>query len=1068
MPFSIADLQTIFSPAALDLGHGFVAANAVRSLQQRDGGKIITAIVAASQGDRTFRVYVRDLGDGNVHSECSCGQSLCEHAAGALLSLLKPANDVQDDTVAHASSKATPPTDQQLLYILKPEKGVNTGLAVDTVVARKLGNGAYSGGGHFSPKRADKNNPARFLQPEDFELLAGLARLQSIEQAISVLDGPEADNLLRALIQTGRCYAGNMYSPPIKISESRPLSLDWITDQAGVQHLRWQVMPGAEYLIILAHMWYIDPNNQVAGNLATELPPALITALLAHSSLAPQQAKELKAWINTEFPQVHLPQLRLYETKTITAKPLACLRLFSMEVESGRDNNMLHRAELFFTYDDIEVTSHTPATWFDGHTLIHIQRDSKFELQCKRRLFAAGFYSARSGKIPDKDIYDLSDDPARWIDFQYDVLPDLDKDNWRILYDPSFQLRAVRSQTWYCDTRRLEDKDWFDFSMGVVIDGERINLLPVLLDYLRHNPQDTPSDLNSQDYLQNDQQNYVLQIQDNHWLRVPAERIRAIFNTLISLYKSKAGKTVPGSLRLPLYQLANISELALDETAPVPEWVGDADLRSLGEKLRNADHAKEVSAPQALRTELRHYQQNGLSWLQFLREQHMGGILADDMGLGKTVQTLAHLLVEKQHSRLDRPSLIIAPTSLVFNWRNELRRFAPSLSCLCLQGSDRQQYFKSINKHDVVITSYPLLIRDEAALLAFRYHCLILDEAHYIKNPKTKAARCVRNIGARHRLCLTGTPLENHLGELWSLFDFLLPGLLGNQKQFQAVFRTPIEKHQDTDRAESLARRVRPFMLRRTKDAVASELPEKTEIIRRIALSQQQQDLYETVRLSVHHHVRSVIQHQGLARSQITVLDALLKLRQVCCDPRLVKLKKPHSIVDSAKLEFLTDILPEMIEEGRRILLFSQFTSMLALIEEEVKKLQIGYAKLTGQTIDRAAQIERFQSREAPLFLISLKAGGVGLNLTAADTVIHYDPWWNPAAERQATDRAHRIGQTQRVFVYKLICESTVEEKILTMQQHKQSLADSLLQIQEPGASHWSEQDIDELLAPLE
>ncbi|MGD8939449.1 MAG: SNF2-related protein [Gammaproteobacteria bacterium] len=1059
MPFSPSDLQTVFSPAALDLGHGLVATNAVRSVQQRDGGNITTAIVAACQGDKIFRVYVRDLGDGNVHSECSCGQSLCEHAAAALLSILKPATDAQDDTITHVSSNTTPSIDQQLLYILKPEKGVNTGLVVDTVVVRKLGNGAYSGGGHFSPKRADKSNPARFLQSEDFQILAGLARMQSVEQPISVIDGPEADHLLRSMIQTGRCRAGDMYSAPIKLSEPRPLSLDWVTDREGVQHLQWQVAPGAEYLIIIANLWYIDPNSQAAGNLATDLPPELINTLLARSSLKAQQAKELIGWINVEFPYIRLPQLRSYETKTITAQPLACLRLFSMGDESGRDNNLLHRAELFFTYDDIEVSSQTPATWFDGHTLIHIQRDSKFELQCKRRLFDAGFYSARSGKIPDKDIYSLSDDPARWIDFQYDVVPELDKDNWRILYDPSFQLRAVRSQTWYCDTRRLDDRDWFDFSMGVVIDGERINLLPVLLEYLKLNPPDS-SGMTAQ--------SYVLKIQDKQWLRIPAERIRAIINTLVSLYKSKAGKAVPTSLRLPLYQLANISELALGETAPAPEWIGDADLRSLGEKLRNTEQAQEVSAPQTLRAELRHYQQSGLSWLQFLREQHMGGILADDMGLGKTVQTLAHLLVEKQHERLDRPSLIIAPTSLVFNWRNELRRFAPSLSCLCLQGSDRQQYFKSINKHDVVITSYPLLIRDEAALLAFRYHYLILDEAHYIKNPKTKAARCVRNIDARHRLCLTGTPLENHLGELWSLFDFLLPGLLGNQKQFQAVFRTPIEKHQETDRAESLARRVRPFMLRRTKDAVASELPEKTEIIRRIALTQQQQDLYETVRLSVHHHVRSVIQHQGLARSQITVLDALLKLRQVCCDPRLVKLEKPHSIVDSAKLEFLTEILPEMIEEGRRILLFSQFTSMLALIEEEVKKLQIGYAKLTGQTIDRAAQIERFQSREAPLFLISLKAGGVGLNLTAADTVIHYDPWWNPAAERQATDRAHRIGQTQRVFVYKLICEGTVEEKILTMQQHKQSLADSLFQFQEQGTSRWSEQEIDELLAPLE
>ncbi len=1078
MPFSLADLQTIFSPDALNLGHGFVAANAVHSAQQRDGGKIITAIVVA--GDKSFRVYIRVLDHENIQTECNCGQSHCEHAAAAFLSLLNPVNAARDDTVSntYSDSKAKAiSTDQRLLYILKPERGVNMGLAVDTIVVRKLGNGEYSGGNHFSPKRADKNNPARFLSPEDFEILADLANLHSAEESISVLDGPEANDLLRTLIQTGRCHVRDIHSPPVKVGEPRPLSIDWITDQAGVQHLQWQVTPEAESLIILLDLWYFDANNQIAGKLITNLPLLLTNTLLTRPSLTPQHVKELKARINAEFPEVYLPQLRSYETKTVSAEPLACLRLFSMEMDSGLENNNIrHRAELFFTYNDIEVTSHTPATVFDGDLLIYIERDSKFEQQCKRRLLDAGFYSARTGKIPDKDIYGLSDDPVQWIDFQYDVLPALNEDNWRILYDPTFQLRAVRNQTWYCDTHRLEDKDWFDFSMGVVIDGERINLLPVLLDYLRHNPLDTVSDLNSKNHLQNSPQNnsqnkpqnYVIQIPNQLWLRVPAVRIRAILSTLISLYGSKPGKTSPLSLRLPLYQLVNISELALDETVPAPEWIGDADLRSLTDKLRSSSHAKEMSLPQALQTELRHYQKTGLSWLQFLREQHMGGILADDMGLGKTVQTLAHLLLEKQHSRMDRPSLIIAPTSLVFNWRNEIRRFAPSLSCLCLHGANRQQHFKSIKNHNVVITSYHLLIRDESVLLAFSYHYIILDEAHYIKNPKTKAARCVRNIDARNRLCLTGTPLENHLGELWSLFDFLLPGFLGNQKQFQAVFRTPIEKHQDTERAESLARRVRPFMLRRTKDAVASELPEKTEIVRRIALTQQQQDLYETVRLSVHHHVRSVIQHQGLARSQITVLDALLKLRQVCCDPRLVKLENPHSVVDSAKLEFLTEILPEMIEEGRRILIFSQFTSMLTLIEDEVKKLNIAYAKLTGQTKERSAQIERFQSRQAPLFLISLKAGGVGLNLTAADTVIHYDPWWNPAAERQATDRAHRIGQTQPVFVYKLICEGTVEEKILTMQQHKQSLADRLFQIQEPGASRWSEQEIDELLAPLE
>ena len=1064
MPFSLSDIQTLFSNAVLDIGREFLAANAVRSVQQRDSGKILTAIVTAS--DKTFRVYVRLLENGGILSECSCGQPLCEHAAAALLSTSTRSNDAQVQTPVFAASNAPALTsDQQLLYILKLELGINLGLAVDTVVVRKLQGGGCSGGSHFAPERADKNNPARFLQPEDFEILAGLARLRTAKGTNSVvLDGPDSEHLLQSMLQTGRCHAGDIHSPPLNLSKTRPLNLDWNTDHTGTQHLQWQITPIAEYLFSLNEPWYLDQNNHSVGTLSSELPMQLINAILNQPTLSPDRVPQLKSWITTQFPDVRLPQLRSYETKTVAAVPIASLRLYSEKVPSGCDNtDTAHHAELYFTYADTDVSLHTPATLFDGNAVIHIQRDTKFEQRCKSRLLDAGFLAAHS-EIADKDIYDLSNDPAQWVDFQYDVLPDLEKQNWHIIYDSSFQLRAVHSQTWFYDTRRLENKDWFDFSMGVEIDGKRINLLPVLLDYFKHNLANSLSEWNTPNQLQN----HVLPIQDNQWIRVSGERIRTILTTLVSLYSSKSGKALPASLRLPFYQLANISELILDETAPLSEWIGDADIRSLAEKLRNAGHVKQVSAPQTLRTALRHYQQNGLNWLQFLREQNMGGILADDMGLGKTVQTLAHLLVEKQHSRLDRPSLIIAPTSLIYNWRNELRQFAPSLNCLCLHGATRQQYFKSITKHDVVITSYPLLIRDEAALQNFSYHYLILDEAHYIKNPKTKAARCVRNIDARHRLCLTGTPLENHLGELWSLFDFLLPGLLGSQKQFQAVFRTPIEKHHDKDCAESLARRLSPFMLRRTKEAVASELPQKTEIIRHITLSQQQQDLYETVRLSVHHQVRSMIQHQGLARSQITILDALLKLRQVCCDPRLVKLEKPHSATDSAKLEFLSEVLPEMIEEGRRILIFSQFTSMLALIENEVKKLNIAYAKLTGQTKERSTQIERFQSRRAPLFLISLKAGGVGLNLTAADTVIHYDPWWNPAAERQATDRAHRIGQTQPVFVYKLICEGTVEEKILTMQQQKQSLADSLFQAQEPGVSHWSEQDIDALLAPLE
>ena len=474
-----------------------------------------------------------------------------------------------------------------------------------------------------------------------------------------------------------------------------------------------------------------------------------------------------------------------------------------------------------------------------------------------------------------------------------------------------------------------------------------------------------------------------------------------------------------------------------------------------------------MEPPAALGLELRAYQKEGLAWLQFLREQNLSGILADDMGLGKTAQALAHLLLEKESGRLDRPALVVLPTSLIFNWRNEAARFAPGLSILSLHGAERKARFSEISQHDVVLTTYPLLWRDAADLTRHQYHLLILDEAQTVKNARSQGAEVVRRIDARHRLCLTGTPLENHLGELWSQFDFLLPGFLGTNANFTRYWRVPIEKQGDEVRRELLARRVRPFVLRRRKEEVARELPEKTIIVRKVELNGAQRDLYEAVRVAMDAMVREEVVNKGFGRSQIVILDALLKLRQVCCDPRLVRTPLAQRVKERAKLDLLMTMLPEQVEEGRRILLFSQFTHMLALIEAELKRVGIDYVTLTGSTTDRETPVRRFQNCEVPVFLISLKAGGVGLNLTAADTVIHFDPWWNPAVENQATDRAHRIGQDKRVFVYKLIVAGSIEEKILALQERKAELADGILSDDRGVQLKFGEEDIAALFAPL-
>jgi SNF2 family DNA or RNA helicase len=487
--------------------------------------------------------------------------------------------------------------------------------------------------------------------------------------------------------------------------------------------------------------------------------------------------------------------------------------------------------------------------------------------------------------------------------------------------------------------------------------------------------------------------------------------------------------------------------------------------------LADFEGIPDVAIPQTLRATLRGYQHEGYRWLQFLRQYDCGGILADDMGLGKSIQTITHLLREKERScQADsleaRPSLLVVPTSLVPNWLAELERFAPSLRVTTLHGAQRKNRYAELETADLAITTYALLLRDEL-FLERDWHIAILDEAQAIKNPNSKVARAASKLRARQRICLTGTPMENHLGELWSLFDFVMPHALYDQRRFARLFRTPIEKESSSERRDVLARRIRPFVLRRTKADVALQLPEKTEIVERVELAEDQRDLYESVRLAVHEEVRREIERLGMARSRIAVLDALLKLRQVCCDPRLVRLQSAARAHSSAKLAWLVENLAQLAEEGRRTLVFSQFTSMLDLIKPELERAGIPFVELVGSTVDRATPVRRFQAGEVPVFLISLRAGGTGLNLTAADTVIHYDPWWNPAVERQATDRAHRIGQDKPVFVYKLIAAGTVEEKILNLQAHKAALAGALFDATKAESIELTAADVEELFKPL-
>ena len=426
---------------------------------------------------------------------------------------------------------------------------------------------------------------------------------------------------------------------------------------------------------------------------------------------------------------------------------------------------------------------------------------------------------------------------------------------------------------------------------------------------------------------------------------------------------------------------------------------------------------------------LREYQLVGWEWLTRLAANNLGGILADEMGLGKTVQTLAFL---RAHQGLG-PALVVCPTSLVTNWENETRKFTPELKTLVLEGADRAARFKSIADVDIVITSYALLRRDIDTLREINFSTAVLDEAQHIKNPETQNAQAAFALRAKHRFVLTGTPMENSVRDLWSIMNFALPGYLGNRNDFRERYELPIARGSAPDVQRRLSRRLQPFLLRRKKRDVAKDLPEKIEQVVPCSLTSHQRAAYDALLREIQQGLGSSGKNVNAGAQRMKMLTGLLRLRQVCCDLRLVGIDKEET---SAKLDLLDELLEEAIDGEHRVLVFSQFVSMLHLVRERLEKLEIPFCYLDGSTKQRQEVVDRFQSDSAiPVFLISLKAGGVGLNLSAADTVIHFDPWWNPAVEAQATDRAHRIGQTRVVTAYKLITRDTVEEKILRLQE---------------------------------
>jgi superfamily II DNA or RNA helicase len=705
-----------------------------------------------------------------------------------------------------------------------------------------------------------------------------------------------------------------------------------------------------------------------------------------------------------------------------------------------------------------------------GVTMVERDGAGEARAQCLLENFGAVELACADGYSPEFDSQaDYLVQPGGNVhslcSFSAHALPQLEKLGFRVEVADDYPYQVLSAETpWYADMAADGERgDWFGLELGVEIAGQRVNLVPALLELL----EECPDSSSLEALLRLPARFRAIPIGQNRYLPVPPERLRSVLQILLELYRGE--ELIDGALLFPGSRAGSVTKLdAAFADGPRLFWGGDLDARRRGHELGNAVTPKPVRVAVGLQASLRPYQQQGLDWLQHLIKCGAGGVLADDMGLGKTLQTIAHLTSEKESGRLDCPCLIVMPTSLVGNWERELKKFSPSLKVVSWHGMRREQKKHELAAADVILTSYPLIVRDLEQFQKLAFHVLVLDEAQVIKNPRSQANRAVNALTARHRLCLSGTPVENNLEELWSLFDFLMPGFLGDAARFRNGFRIPIERDNNQQKLQALRSAVAPFIMRRMKEQVARDLPPKTEIVRPVELEGDQRELYEGIRAAAHGDVRAAIRKKGVAGSTIAILDALTKLRQVCCDPRLVSVPSARDVKSSAKLELFLELLQSQLTRGRRVLVFSQFTRMLTLISRALSSLGIRHFELTGETRERQRVVDAFEARKADVFLISLKAGGTGLNLTSADTVIHYDPWWNAAAQAQATDRAYRIGQTRPVFVYNLIALGSVEERMLRLQQKKRDLAASMLGTGGGGTSALSAAEVDDLFAPID
>lgn len=868
----------------------------------------------------------------------------------------------------------------------------------------------------YSVRREHLQMPPPFLNTDDVDFLQTLINADSRwMEGVGQLPSPAFD-LLVAATANGRSFLaltpGKWRRLKVGLQASAILPHWWI-DHRGWQHTRWRSENGGR-LIRVNNEWLYLKDDQIHST-HNPFNDEQLGHWQGQGALSPQQVAHFIESQGALWQALELPQPKSLPVEQLAASLTPVVVCTTV---SDADAGERHQLELRLRYANHTVCLERPfqqnpddMQLWTGDSLLQIRPDREREHALVRQLKGIlGLFE----ETPQRGVWQGSD-PQIWRDLLLKQQPQLEGLGFEFVVEPGFRYHYVEPRQWQVAAAAIDSGHW-QLSLQFEVAGQPINVLELLREV----------------QLFNQQSAYGLEVRmdDGKILVLPTTLSVGLMEELGDWVEANnARHTLPLS---QAYRLQNLHDL-LPQTC---EWQDQDNLLAQAITLNQSPLLLDKQAT-GVRAQLRPYQWLGVCWLQHLQSLGVNGLLADDMGLGKTLQTLTHLSLEHRQGALNQPALVVAPTSLLANWASEIDKFCPHLSYVVMHGPGRHNQWQKCADSAVVITSYHCLMNDIERWQQQELSWLILDEAQIIKNPRTQISRALRDISCERKLCLSGTPVANHLEELWSILDFLMPSVLGTRKQFNTRYRKPIEQNGDSQRLAQLLRRVAPLMLRRTKSQVATDLPAKTVIQQTLPLGDTQMALYQELKQNTWQQLQTQLQTEGESQQRFLLLTALLKLRQACCDPQLLG----ESSIESAKREHCLAMISELTEEGRSVLVFSQFTSMLDILARELEQRNIPFLTLTGRSRNRAQSVEDFQAGKVPVFLISLKAGGVGLNLTRADTVIHYDPWWNVAAENQASDRVHRLGQDKPVFIYKLIAENTIEEKIAKLQQAKSTLS---------------------------